>query len=383
MSIVREISKKSRSITASATKLSFSSPFSDVSFARQEELEYKATRTAPFLNLQNLKLEGSLGLAKAKNIINAATTSSANNKFLASVLASNDMSFSSPEADFNCMHAPSMLEPISNDASLSFASPESDFVANHTPEEYLNYSVLTNQSSINFASAESDFTSPSQSEIRFSEAYAIEEEKLNGKFVAFTSPESDFVSMHAPSFLEPISNNASLSFASAESDFVANHIPEEYMAVRADSKLSFVSPESDFVAENTFKAVTLDMLIPKTLQGALSSKKAVVITECVPPFKITHVNAAWENLCGFSKEEAIGKTPRELLNGPLTQNVHLRGFTRDIKSSKMPSQVVLTNYNKRKETFENRLTIAPFSINGTIEATHYLAVLEPLNKANV
>jgi len=381
MSIVREITKKSRSISASATKLSFSSPFSDISFARQEELEYKATRTAPFLNLQNLKLEGSLGLAKAKNIINAATTSSASNKFLASVLASNDMSFTSPESDFNCMHAPSLLEPISNDVSLSFASPESDFVANHTPKD-LNHSVLTHQSGINFASAESDVTSPSQSEIRHSEAYAIEEEKLNGKFVAFTSPESDFVSMHAPSFLEPISNNVSLSFASAESDFVANHIPKEYMAVRADSKLSFASAESDFVAENTYKAVTLDMLIPKTLQGALSSKKAVVITECVPPFKITHVNAAWENLCGFSREEAIGKTPRELLNGPLTQNVHLRGFTRDIKSSNMPTQVVLTNYNKRKETFENRLTIAPFSINGYNEATHYLAVLEPVNKAN-
>jgi len=382
MSIVREITKKSRSISASATKLSFSSPFSDLSFARQEELEYKATRTAPFLNLQNLKLEGSLGLAKAKNIINAATTSSANNKFLASVLVSNDMSFTSPESDFNCMHAPSLLEPISNDVSLSFSSPESDFVANDMPKD-LNHSVLTHQSSINFASAESDFTSPSQSEARFSEAYAIEEEKLNGKFVAFTSPESDFVSMHAPSFLEPISNNVSLSFASAESDFVANHIPEEYMAVRDNSKLSFVSPESDFVAEKTFQAVKLDMLIPKTLQGALSSKKAVVITECVPPFKITHVNAAWENLCGFSKEEAVGKTPRELLNGPLTQNVHLRGFTRDIKSSNMPTQVVLTNYNKRKETFENRLTIAPFSINGYNEATHYLAVLEPLNKANM
>jgi hypothetical protein len=49
------------------------------------------------------------------------------------------------------MHAPSLLEPISNDVSLSFAPPESDFVANHTPKD-LNHSVLTHQSGINFAS---------------------------------------------------------------------------------------------------------------------------------------------------------------------------------------------------------------------------------------
>jgi hypothetical protein len=48
--------------------------------------------------------------------------------------------------------------------------------------------------------------------------------------------------------------------------------------------------------------------IPRTLDAALQpSAQARVVTEARPPFRITHVNAAWEGLCGFTRAEAVGQ----------------------------------------------------------------------------
>jgi len=346
------------SLTSSSTSLSYSAPFSDISFTTSRD---------------NALINDSLGYAKGlTNTISIASSTAS----LTSTPV--EISYASPESDFNSLHAPSFLGPF-KETTLSFSSPESDFAVSEVPSELLRQgqaSILAHRTNINFASAYSDYVAPSALEIALSQDYA--DNAVNG--TAYASPESDFVSNHAPSFLSNIDHakTTPLSFSSPESDFVSNHIPAEYNAVYPDTKLSYTSPESDFVAVNTTKAAYLDMLIPKTLQSALSSKKAVVVTECIPPFKITHVNSAWENLCGFSRAEAIGKTPRELLHGPLTQSHRFQSLTNDVKETNRPSQLTLTNYNKSGEAFENRLTIAPFSINGISNITHLVAVLEPV-----
>jgi len=104
-----------------------------------------------------------------------------------------------------------------------------------------------------------------------------------------------------------------------------------------------------------------------------------VITEYKPPFKIVHVNKAWENLCGFTSAEAIGKTSRELLHGPETfdQDHRLTALTKSVKSTQTFDQMILTNYTKNKVPFENRLTIAPFSIDSV---PHLVGVLEPVGR---
>lgn len=38
----------------------------------------------------------------------------------------------------------------------------------------------------------------------------------------------------------------------------------------------------------------------------MASDEARVITEATPPFRITHVNAAWEELCGYRRAEVLG-----------------------------------------------------------------------------
>jgi len=380
MKVIREISNATKSSNAVATtKLSFATPFSDVSYATNQEIEYKKKENGTASNIfQKILSNESLGYAKGVFSNTSEKKSSVSNSLLW-VLNSTQLSFSSAESDFCSKHAPSFLKPVP-ETNLSFASPESDFITSTLPTN-ANYSILCHQTNLNFATAENDFVSPSIAEISLSEEFAILDEKVNGKYVAFTSPESDFTGvMHVPSFFNNLDHDkmTPLTFSSPESDFIANHIPQEYNAVYPEVNLSFSSPEADFVSANTAEVVSLDMLIPKTLQSALSSNKAVVITECVPPFKITHVNSAWEGLCGFSRAEAIGKTPVELLHGPLTQANRLHGLTNSVKKTQTPAQVVLTNYNKKRDAFENKLTIAPFSIDGVSNVTHLIAVLEPL-----
>ena len=59
--------------------------------------------------------------------------------------------------------------------------------------------------------------------------------------------------------------------------------------------------------------------VPNTLEDALQeSKDARVVTSTTRPFVIEHVNDAWVRLCGFSADEAVGKT-LACLQGPLSE----------------------------------------------------------------
>jgi hypothetical protein len=53
---------------------------------------------------------------------------------------------------------------------------------------------------------------------------------------------------------------------------------------------------------------------PVTLKGAMmASDDARIITEAKAPFRITYVNAAWEELCGYSRDDVIGRAGLALL----------------------------------------------------------------------
>lgn len=57
----------------------------------------------------------------------------------------------------------------------------------------------------------------------------------------------------------------------------------------------------------------------------MASDDARVITEVKPPFRITHVNAAWEELCGYARKEVIGRAGFALL-----EVCHVSGCDADI-----------------------------------------------------
>ena len=85
-------------------------------------------------------------------------------------------------------------------------------------------------------------------------------------------------------------------------------------------------------------------------------RHARVITECTPPFRIVHVNKAWEELCGFYAEDAIGRTFGELMQGPGTSARTLKELGAATAAGRPTTQLLL-NYKKGGEAFINLLQV--------------------------
>uniref|UniRef100_A0A7S2CL90 PAS domain-containing protein n=1 Tax=Florenciella parvula TaxID=236787 RepID=A0A7S2CL90_9STRA len=109
-----------------------------------------------------------------------------------------------------------------------------------------------------------------------------------------------------------------------------------------------------------------------------------IITLATPPFTITHVNAAWCDLCGYCADEAIGKT-LSMIQGTGTDRAQLRRMMHDVKHA-CASSATITNYRKDGSSFLNYVRVYPLTndeggaTSGTAPS-HYLGVLESLTIA--
>lgn len=105
--------------------------------------------------------------------------------------------------------------------------------------------------------------------------------------------------------------------------------------------------------------------LPKTWDEALNldryEKFALVITTATRPNKIVHVNQAWVDLCGFSRQQAQGKT-FAIIHGPETNTQEGAAMVRKCHETLQPQQKVLVNYSATGERFLNRLTIGPLQL---------------------
>ncbi|WP_162300717.1 PAS domain-containing protein [Alkalilacustris brevis] len=105
-------------------------------------------------------------------------------------------------------------------------------------------------------------------------------------------------------------------------------------------------------------------------------KDIVMITEVSPidaPFgpRIVWVNDAFERNTGFSREEALGKTPR-ILQGPDTQRDVLDRI-RAALERQAPVSAELVNYRKDGTPIWLEIDIVPFSNDSGGEITHFIA----------
>jgi hypothetical protein len=97
----------------------------------------------------------------------------------------------------------------------------------------------------------------------------------------------------------------------------------------------------------------------------------VVCSTSEYPHAITHVNEAWTALCGFTPEEALGKTCG-LLQGPRTAESAKEAIASAVATSQRLS-IEVVNYKKSGACFMNHLMLEPLA-NGR-SVTHYMATL--------
>jgi diguanylate cyclase (GGDEF)-like protein/PAS domain S-box-containing protein len=102
----------------------------------------------------------------------------------------------------------------------------------------------------------------------------------------------------------------------------------------------------------------------------------VIIAEAVPSGKpglrIIFVNNAFERHTGYSRDEAMGKSPR-LLAGPLTDRGELKRITAAFQRGE-PVQAQLISYKKNGRHFWMEVDIVPVADDVGVFFTHWVAV---------
>ncbi|CAN0129032.1 unnamed protein product, partial [Laminaria digitata] len=87
-------------------------------------------------------------------------------------------------------------------------------------------------------------------------------------------------------------------------------------------------------------------VVPNTLQNALQDQKSrIVVTTPRHPFRITHVNRAWTDLCGFELEECEGKS-LSILQGAETDMARVAELCK-MSDKGYAASMVVTNHNKK------------------------------------
>ena len=123
--------------------------------------------------------------------------------------------------------------------------------------------------------------------------------------------------------------------------------------------------------------------LPTTLQEALDDERPIVVTSASSPFEVVDVNPAWVSLCGFTREEAVGKHLQELIQGPETDGQVAAAMVRQLRQQSY-AQASLTNYTKDGRKFENRVTVGVVSAASSaamaaLEEMYFVGVLDDLS----
>ena len=168
----------------------------------------------------------------------------------------------------------------------------------------------------------------------------------------------------------------SLSFATPESDFTSNMMTDIMKAQLENvEKASMRFKSRPLHLQNK----EIKSSLPKTFdeESLMKSPDAIVVTETAAPFRIVSVNPAWEQLCGFTKEESIGKT-LGMLQGPQTDKAAITALLSQMMRGE-EAGTELTNYDKSGRKFQNRLTLGPLRSEETNKITHFVGLLKEVH----
>lgn len=184
-----------------------------------------------------------------------------------------------------------------------------------------------------------------------------------------------------------------LSFSNDESDFSRN-----MLQLFPDARMQAQLKNCTAARQNERTPASSPMIIdtkplPRTLEDALrcQTSRAIVITEATKPFRIVHVNHAWEGLCGYSFVQAQHQTLGKLVQGPETDPRAATQLIASLLAGEPEAGTTLTNYTGTGRRFRNRVRVGPLykdDENGHHGAsssssrgvpTHFVAVLQEVN----
>lgn len=114
-----------------------------------------------------------------------------------------------------------------------------------------------------------------------------------------------------------------------------------------------------------------------SLFGAFDARKEpFLVTSAAKPYRILHWNSACTELCGYTREDAVGNILPELLSGPRTTLAHAAKL-QQIAVGGETSCAHLLNYRKDGSIFLNQITLAPL-VGPSDEVVLYVARLREI-----
>ncbi|KAH8067259.1 PAS domain-containing protein [Aureococcus anophagefferens] len=86
---------------------------------------------------------------------------------------------------------------------------------------------------------------------------------------------------------------------------------------------------------------------------------------------VVHCNEAWCGMCGYARDEALGRTNGELLQGPGTDLRAARAMVGELRAGASKARAVLFNYKKDRSPFWNDLVVTHIGDDASVGVSGY------------
>eukprot|EP00978_Attheya_sp_CCMP212_P006709 scaffold15561_cov55-Attheya_sp.AAC.1 len=328
---------------------------------------------------------------------------------------SHTLSFASPESDFSQESSYSFSFDPSRQSrepewsqTRSFASAESDLVASSMVEQAVLSTATTGpvwSNKLSYCSPEADFTAAKAglydygTSSTFNNDVTQEDENAAYAF-SFASPEADFTSSHIYNMLDDRmkaqlkhSEGQLLHTTSSEDKVMAYDNRHEVMVatehIRSIQDMVATTAALQDMKQTAREQSTIEKEnkappLPKSLEEAMNrANEAMVVTTTHDPFRIVDVNDAWVGLCGYSRQEARGRTLGELIQGPETDEAQItKTMTQlfGLGQEGGETSTILTNYSKSGRKFHNHLRIGPMIQADGDEVEYFVGHLKEVHE---
>jgi len=92
-----------------------------------------------------------------------------------------------------------------------------------------------------------------------------------------------------------------------------------------------------------------------------------VVCRAVPPYHVIYANSSWQELCGFTSHEMLGRSLR-CLQGPATNQQAVNAMMNAVEKEEAITIPSLVNYDKQRRPFVHTVSITPLtSADGSVE----------------